>query len=546
MFKDGRFHAYTIQSFHKDVMAGIVVGVVALPLALAFAIASGVRPEYGLYTTIIAGFIISLLGGSKYQIGGPTGAFVPLLLGIVVTHGYESLLIAGFMAGVILTFMGIFKLGNLIHYMPRPVTIGFTTGIAVIIFSGQIAAFLGLHQLKKESTFLLQMKELINNLIHVNPYSIITAIICLITILITTKWFPKLPGALVGLILSTLVATLFFPGKVATIGTVYGGIPNEWPTFSFPAFTLEKGIELFIPAVAIAMLGGIESLLSALVADNMGNTKHHSNRELIGQGIANMVTPLFGGIPATGAIARTATNIKNGAQSPVSGIVHSLFVLLVLLAFAPLASQIPLSSMAPILMFVAWNMSERNEFVHILKSKSGDAAVLLLTFTLTVLTDLTLGVLGGIGLSVILFVIKMSKALIIQPQVASDTATLKVKSSPHSHVRVVHVEGPLFFGSAKRFMSSIQDLPDRQTLVLCMNHVPYLDATGEAIFAKLVEKCHKQGNTLLISGLNDQPRQVLQRAGWMRKIGSEHFFSQLDDALRFAEQQADIPQRAAR
>lgn len=392
----GRFQGYHMKSLQKDLISGVIVGIVAIPLGMAFAIASGVKPEYGLFTTIVAGILISVFGGSKFQIGGPTGAFVPILFAIVLQYGYEKLLIAGFMAGFILFVMGLCKLGRMIKYIPRPVTIGFTAGIAVTIFSGQIANFLGLRDLQKHEGFLANMKELGIHFSTLNGYSILTAVICLAFIIWTPKRLPKIPGPLVGLFISTVVATLFYPDKVATIGSTYGAIPNSLPNLHFPDLSIANMQLLIKPALVIAMLGGIESLLSAVVADRMGGTAHHSNRELMGQGIANMISPLFGGIPATGAIARTATNIKNGAVSPISGVVHGLVVLLVLFFFAPYASLIPLASMAPVLMVVAWNMSERRAFVHVMQTKTAESLVLLVTFILTVLTDLTTAV--GVGL----------------------------------------------------------------------------------------------------------------------------------------------------
>ena len=404
---DERFQNYSWKAFQKDLISGMIVGIIAIPLGMAFAIASGVNPEYGIYTTIIAGILISLFGGSKFQIGGPTGAFIPILFGIVMTYGYENLLVAGFMAGIILVIMGVFKLGSLIKYIPRPVTIGFTTGIAITIFTGQIANFLGLTGIEKKESFLANMAEIIHQLNTVNILSVVTAVICLITMIITPRLFPKVPGALIGLLVSTFVAAFFYPGQVQTIGTAYGEISNSLPTLSIPHVDFTIIQQLIGPAFVIALLGGIESLLSAVVADGMTNTRHNSNKELIGQGIANMVTPLFGGIPATGAIARTATNIKNGAVSPFSGVIHGIVVLLVLIIFAPYASHIPLASLAPVLMIVAWNMSERHIFSHILKTKTSDSLVLVVTFLLTVFVDLTTAVEVGLLLAVLLFTKRM-------------------------------------------------------------------------------------------------------------------------------------------
>jgi sulfate permease, SulP family len=456
MFIDKRFHHYSLRSVPKDLISGLIVGVIAIPLGMAFAIASGVKPEYGIYTTIVAGVLISLLGGSKYQIGGPTGAFIPILFGIVMTYGYENLLIAGFLAGVILTLMGIFKLGSLIKWIPKPVTIGFTAGIAVTIFSGQIASFLGLVGIKKHEEFILNIKEILVHLNTTNIYSLLTAGICLLTVILTPKVAPKVPGPLIGLVVSTLVATLFYPGHVATIGTAYGEIPSTLPKLHIPNLNIDIIIKLLKPAFVIAMLGGIESLLSAVVADGMTNSRHNSNKELIGQGIANMNTPLFGGIPATGALARTATNIKNGAVSPFSGIIHGVVVLLVLLFFASQASYIPLASMAPILMVVAWNMSERKVFAHILKIRSTDSLVLSVTFLLTVFVNLTTAVEVGLVMSAMLFVKRMSdvtttaKAL-PNPDHRQGKVETGMVTDTHDcpQISIFNVEGPLFFGVHK-------------------------------------------------------------------------------------------------
>jgi SulP family sulfate permease len=359
---------------------------------MAFAIASGVKPEYGIYTTVIAAALVAVFGGSRYQVAGPTGAFIPILLSIVLTYGYENLLLAGFLAGIILILMGLFNFGSLIKFIPRPVTIGFTAGIAVNIFVGQIANFLGLTGLERHEGFLLNMKEIIINLNTINLYATLTAVLCLAIILITPYFLPKLPGALAGIVISTIVASLFYPNEVSTITSAFGGIPSNLPQFVIPDVTLDMVKQLLRPAVTIAMLGAIESLLSAVVADGMTGTRHNSNRELIGQGIANMLIPLFGGIPATGAIARTATNIKSGAATRVSVIISALFVLVTLLVIAPYAGSIPLASLAPVLMIVAFNMSEHRSFALTVQTRSYSAVVLVITFLLTVLVDLTVAV----------------------------------------------------------------------------------------------------------------------------------------------------------
>lgn len=543
MKRSGRFEGYNIQLLRRDLTAGLIVGIVAIPLAMSFAIASGVKPQYGIYTTIIAGFLISLFGGSKFQIGGPTGAFVPILLGIVLQYGYENLLLAGMLAGVILVLMGICKLGVLIQFIPRPVTVGFTSGIAVIIFSGQISNFLGLQNLTRHENFLPNMKEIGIHLDEWNMYSVITAFIGLAIILVISKLFPKLPASLFGLVVSTLVATLFFQGKIATIGTTYGAIPDTLPTLSIPHFTLENIKQMLPPALVIAMLGGIESLLSAVVADGMSGSRHHSNRELIGQGIANIAAPLFGGIPATGAIARTATNIKNGAASPLSGMVHALVVLFVLILFAPLASAIPLASMAPILMLVAWNMSERKHFAHVLKTKTSDSVILVITFLLTVLTDLTTAVEIGLVLAVIMFVKRMRDSLAVT-KVLPDPSMKNEKVKPYMvkeghdcpQVSIYTIEGPLFFGAANRFEKSIMETIhlNPKVLLLRMGKVPFIDATGEANLASVVKHVAHSGGSVLISGIRPQPRAYLHKTGLDQKIGEDRFFDHTGDAINFA------------
>ncbi len=545
----GRFQGYSLGHFHKDLLSGIIVGVVAIPLAMSFAIASGVKPEYGIYTTFIAGILISLLGGSKYQIGGPTGAFIPILLGIVLTYGYENLLLAGLLAGILLCLMGIFRFGSLIKFIPRPVTIGFTSGIAVIIFTGQIASFLGLTGIKKHEAFIANIREIIIHMDTINPYSVATALICLFVILVTPKLFPKVPGSLIGIVVSSVIATLFFSGHVSTIGTAYGTIPNTLPHFHVPDITLERIQQLLGPAFVIAMLGGIESLLSAVVADGMTNSKHNSNRELIGQGIANIVTPLFGGIPATGAIARTATNIKSGAVSPMSGVIHGVFVLFTLLLLAPYASHIPLASMAPVLMVVAWNMSEQKHFVHVLKMKTGDSLVLVVTFLLTVFTSLTTAVEVGLILAVILFTKRMSEMLVID-KVLPDRTRKNEKVLPHvvsethdcPQVSIYTIEGPLFFGAAQTFEQSIMETIHYKpkVLILRMGKVPFMDTTGESYLRNIIDHFKKQGGILLVSGIAPGLKTALQKSGLYDEIGKEHFFHRTGEAIDYALKQLEV------
>lgn len=538
-----RFQPYSIVALRKDIIAGCLVGIVALPLGMAFAIASGVKPEYGLYTTIIAGIIVAIFGGSAHQISGPTGAFVPILLGIVLSYGYENLLIAGFMAGAILVLMGLFKLGVLIRYIPRPVTIGFTTGIAVTIFTGQIASFLGLSELEHKEYFIAKLEQLYIHLPSFNQYSLLIASLSLAIILLAKCFAPKLPGALLGLIISAIVAALCFPDKLATIGSSYGSISASLPSVQLPQVTLEKLKDLIGPAFIIAMLGAIESLLSAVVADEMTGRKHNSNRELVGQGLANIMAPLFGGIPATGAIARTATNIKSGAVSPVSAIAHSFVVLAVLLVLAPYASHIPLASLAPVLMVVAWNMSESKSFIHILKSKTSDSLVLVIIFTLTVFVDLTTAVGVGLLLSMIIFVKQMSELPIVS-RVLPDHMNKhhKVSSSVvrEGHdcpqINIYTVEGPLFFGTAQSFeyklLSGIH--MQEKAVILRFSKVLHIDMTGAASLTHAVNSLQAKGIAIIITGIQPKARSILKKTGLYDQIGERCFFEHTGDAIDFA------------
>ncbi|WP_412888064.1 SulP family inorganic anion transporter [Bacillus sp. 1P06AnD] len=536
------FSHYSIEKGKKDILAGIIVGVIAIPLGMAFAIASGVKPEYGIYTTIIAGILVSIFGGSRFQIAGPTGAFIPLLFAITASYGYEGLLVAGFLAGIMLILMGICKLGVLIKYIPRPVIIGFTAGIAVTIFTGQVSKFLGLAGVETKELFHENVEQILTHISTINPYSITLSVICLLTIILTPKVSRKIPGAIVGILVSTMVASLFFPGQAATIGSAYGEIPNHLPQFSFFTLSLNEVIELIRPAFTIAMLCAIESLLSAVVADGMSDTRHNSNQELIGQGIANMVVPLFGGIPATGAIARTATNVKSGAQTRMAGVIHGLVVLAVLLLLAPYASLIPLASMAPVLMVVAWNMSERKEFAAILKTRSSDSIVLMLTFLLTVFVNLTVAVEVGLLLAAILFVKRMSEVFRVShvlPDPARNGGKLSAQAVSESHfcpqISVFEVEGSLFFGAAETFVYHVLDSLHicPRVVLLKMNKVIYLDATGENNMHSILKQLKKKHCKVIVSGLNGQPLEFVKRTGLYGEIGQEHFFADTQSAISY-------------
>lgn len=534
---------YFSSHFQKDLMAGLTVGVIALPLALAFAIASGVKPEYGIYTTVAAAFIAALLGGSRYQVTGPTGAFIPILLSIVLTYGYENLLLAGLLAGIMLTAMGFFKMGSLIKFIPRPVTIGFTSGIAVTIFVGQIPGFLGLTGLERHEDFLQNIQEIIIHVDSINLYSIITAVICLACILITPRLLPKVPGSLMGLLISTFTASLFFPNEVSTIASEYGGIPGNLPEFKLPDITIVKLQQLLRPAFTIAILGAIESLLSAVVADGLTGTRHNSNRELIGQGIANIITPLFGGIPATGAIARTATNIKSGAATRYSAVISAFFVLVTLLLLAPYAGSIPLASMAPVLMIVAYNMSEFHSFISILKTRTYPVVVLIATFLLTVLANLPTAVEIGLLLATLIILKWMSEIMVVAKVLPDEEDFLNEVPSDESdglsnirecpQICIFSVEGPLFFGAAQMFSQTLMDTIHYypKVVILRMSKVPLMDLTGEDHLHNVVEALQKRGTIVLVSGLNPQPKRILQATGLYKTIGDRHFFSHTSYAI---------------
>lgn len=533
---------YFSSHFQRDLMSGLTVGVISLPLAMAFAIASGVKPEYGIYTTVAAAFLAALFGGSRYQVTGPTGAFIPILLSIVLTYGYENLLLAGFLAGIMLTAMGLFKMGSLIKFIPRPVTIGFTSGIAVTIFVGQIPSFLGLTGLESHEEFLKNVREIFIHIDSLNWYSVITAVICFVVILITPRFLPKVPGSLMGLLISTLTATLFFPNEVSTIASAYGGIPGNLPEFRLPDITLDKLLQLSRPAFTIAILGAIESLLSAVVADGMTGTRHNSNRELIGQGIANIITPLFGGIPATGAIARTATNIKSGAATRYSAVISGFFVLGTLLLLAPYAGSIPLASMAPVLMLVAFNMSEYHSFISILKTRTYPVGVLVVTFLLTVLVNLTTAVEIGLLLATLIIIKWMSEIMVVDKVLPDEEDFLNRVpdgSDSLSNIRecpqicIFSVEGPLFFGAAQMFSQTLMDTIHYypKVVILRMSKVPLMDLTGEDHLHNVIEALYKRGTIVLVSGLNPQPKKIMQATGLYDVIGDRHFFSHTSYAI---------------
>jgi SulP family sulfate permease len=542
---------YFSGNFQKDLMAGLTVGVISLPLAMAFAIASGVKPEYGIYTTVIAALAAALFGGSRFQVTGPTGAFIPILLSIVLTYGYQNLLLAGFMAGTMLVVMGIFKMGSLIKFIPRPVTVGFTSGIAVTIFVGQIPSFLGLTGLEPQEGFLLNVREIFRHIDSANWHSVIVGVVCLAAILITPRLLPKVPGSLMGLLISTVTASVFFPNGVSTIASAYGGIPGNLPEFRIMDITLDQVQQLWRPAFTIAILGAIESLLSAVVADGMTSTRHDSNRELIGQGIANMISPLFGGIPSTGAIARTATNIKSGATTKYSAVISGFFVLVILLILAPYAGSIPLASMAPVLMIVAYNMSEYHSFFAILKTRTYPVGVLVVTFFLTVFANLTTAVEIGLLLATLIILKWMSETMVVDkvlPDAEDFLNKVPDESDGLSSVRecpqicIFSVEGPLFFGAAQMFSQTLMDTIHYypKVVILRMSKVSLMDLTGEDHLHNVIETLHKRGTMVLVAGLNPQPEKIMKATGLYDLIAAKHFFSHTSYAIAHTIKHIDI------
>ncbi|ABR55578.1 sulfate transporter [Methanococcus vannielii SB] len=528
------------ENIRADLFAGTTVAIVALPLAMAFAIASGVSPEKGLFTAIIAGLLISLFGGSKYQIGGPTGAFVVILYSIVVTHGYEGLVIATIIAGLLLILMGILKLGSIIKYIPYPVTMGFTSGIAVIIFSSQIKDFFGLSLESVPAKFIDQWFLYISHISSINPYALILSLISVVLIIHSKKIVKNIPGPIIAIIASILLVNIFnLP--VETIESKFGQIPNVIPMPMIPEITLEKIEHLFPSALSIAFLGAIESLLCAVVADGMTGDKHKSNKELIGQGFANIFSVIFGGIPATGALARTATNIKAGATSRISGITHAVMLFVFMLILAPLIIKIPLATLSAILVIVAWNMSEIKHFKSILfTAPKRDSLVLLVTFLLTVFINLNVAIQAGMVLAVLVFIQRL-----IEVSEISKVSKLSPEEDPHSItlkdvppcIEVYEVNGPFFFGIADKFKSTLDVVTKRKptAIILRMRHVPIIDATGIKNFEEFVESCKKQNIELIISGANEILTHKFEKCGLTEKIGKEHFCENIDTALEFAK-----------
>lgn len=532
----------------KDVIAGVMVGIVALPLAIAFAIASGVSPEKGLITAVVGGFLVSFLGGSRVQIGGPTGAFIVILYGIVQQYGVNGLVVATIMSGVILMIMGFAQFGSLIKFIPYPVIVGFTSGIAVIIFSSQVKDFLGLDIAVVPADFIGKWTAYVYTLPTFDLPSFLIGMSALLIILFWPKVSRKIPGSLIALIVTTVIVQ-YFKLDVATIASRFGEIPSTIPAPSLPSFDFATIRQLIMPATTIALLGAIEALLSAVVADGMIGSRHKSNMELIAQGAANIITPLFGGIPVTGAIARTATNVKNGGRTPVAGIVHAITLLLIMLLFGKWAKLIPMPALAAILIVVAWNMSEVKVFRELLKSPRSDVIVLLTTFSLTVVFDLTLAIEIGMLLAVILFMQRMaqlSNVGVITKELADrdeedDPNTIVTRKVPDG-VEVFEISGPFFFGAASKFREAMHIVEKAPKIrIIRMRSVLTIDATGLNMMRELLKDCKKSETRLILSGVHAQPLFALQQYGLYDDIGEEHIFGNIDDALDHAREILGLP-----
>jgi SulP family sulfate permease len=523
-----------------DLVAGVTVGLVALPLAMAFAISSGLTPQAGLYTAIVAGALISAFGGSRLQIGGPTGAFVVIVAGIVAEHGVEGLFLCTLMAGVLLVVLGLTGMGSAVRFIPRPVVVGFTNGIAVLIASTQIRDFFGLQVDRLPGEFLPRLQVLGSQFPTWSVAATALALGALAIILLTNRLFRRVPGTIVALVGGTLAVGLFGL-DVETIGTRFGGIPAGWPTFQLPAFRPELLGGLIVPAMTVAMLGAIESLMSAMVADRMSGDRHDSNVELVAQGLANVASPLFGGLPATGAIARTATNIRSGARTPVAGIVHALTLLAIVLFAAPLAQHVPLAVLAAILMVVAWNMGDWAEIPELLRLSKTDVAVWIVTFALTVFADLTEAVGVGMVCAALLFIKRVADTTTVTAVTdeyveAGHDHSLQHHTIP-PYIRIFRVHGPFLFGATDKLrpvLDQLDTLPE--IVVLRLRNMTALDATGLRAFEDLAQALRQSGRHLVLCGARDQPAALIARADFHRHIGDANICKHVAAALRRARE----------
>ena len=540
---------YSKETFMSDLMAGIIVGIVALPLAIAFGIASGVSPEKGIITAIIAGFIISLLGGSKVQIGGPTGAFIVIIYGIIQQYGEAGLIVATLMAGILLILLGVFKLGAIIKFIPYPIIVGFTSGIAVTIFTTQIADIFGLNfgGEKVPGDFIGKWMIYFRHFDTVNWWNAVVSILSIIIIAITPRFSKKIPGSLIAIIVVTIgvyvLKTYAGIDSIDTIGDRFT-IKSELPEAAIPTLNWEAIKDLFPVAITIAVLGAIESLLSATVADGVTGDKHDSNTELIAQGTANLITPLFGGIPATGAIARTMTNINNGGKTPVAGIIHAIVLLLILLFLMPLAQYIPMACLAGVLVIVSYNMSEWRTFKALLKNPKSDVTVLLITFFLTIIFDLTIAIEVGLVIVCILFmrrVMKTTEISVIKDEIDPndelDIAVCEEHLIIPAGVEVYEINGPYFFGIATKFEETMAQLGDRPKVrIIRMRKVPFIDSTGIHNLTSLCKMSQKEKITIVLSGVNEKVHKTLEKSGFYELLGKQNICPNINVALDRAKE----------
>lgn len=533
---------YSRADFTADAIAGLTVGLVALPLAMAFGIASGVTPQAGLYTAVVAGFLISALGGSRTQIGGPTGAFVVVVAGIIAKFGLSGLMMATLMAGAFLVVLGLTGLGSTVRFIPRPVTIGFTNGIALLIASTQIKDFLGLATPKVPSEFLPRMLLLAEHAATVKPVTVVVAAGSLAVILLTPKATKRVPGSVVALFLATGLVTAFHL-PVETIGTKFGGVPTGAPHFALPQFRPELIGPLLPSALTVALLGAIESLLSAVVADGMTKDKHNSNVELVAQGVANLASPLFGGIPATGAIARTATNIRSGARTPVAGMTHAVVLLFILLVAAPLARFIPLAALAAVLMVVAYNMGEWKEIGVILRLSKADITVWAATFLLTVVADLTVAVEVGMALAALLYIHRIAQTTTVsrvtEDYVEDGRAHILQDKPVPPYVSILRIHGPFLFGTTEKLADEAGDIQSLGSVVIVrLRNMTAIDATGLHALESFSDRLRGAGKSMLLCGARDQPARMLNQADFARHLGEKNILPNVETALQRARELA--------
>jgi SulP family sulfate permease len=541
---------YTTAQLLADLSAGLVVGIVALPLAIAFAIASGATPEAGLYTAIIGGFLISVLGGSRVQIGGPTGAFVVVVYGVIQKYGMDGLTVATIMAGIMLVILGVAKLGGAIKFIPYPVTTGFTSGIAIIIFSSEVKDFLGLHMASVPADFLEKWQAFAGNIGSANPWAIGVALFSLAILIFWPRVSRRVPAPFVALVVATAAVTIFHL-PVETIGDRFGEIHARFPAPRIPAVSMEMLRALISPAFTIAMLAGIESLLSAVVADGMIGGRHRSNMELVAQGVANIACPLFGGIPATGAIARTATNIKNGGRTPIAGIAHAVTLLFIMLFFGRLAALIPMAVLAAILVMVSYHMSQWRSFVAEFRAPKSDVVVLLTTFLLTVLVDLTVAVEVGMVLAAFLFMKRMAEVTNVkllsqefedEPDRALSGPGADFARDVPKGVDIYEVDGPFFFGAAESFKTALTSVARKpKVLIIRMRRVPVIDSSGLAALRDVVQRSRREGTLVVLSDVHSQPVIALTNSAFFEELGEDNLLGNLDDALNRARLYLGLP-----